>query len=338
MKQRDLLGKVSSEEKDVVMSAPSKDAREEVQSTCRDDLSSANNVESKVLTFGFDQGIDLSPILKELLEFCISNNLDCPWIILGQDLPDKDPFWVQVDDKQKVVMAIFDKHRSKKGILKDIKNLLLDRNHTHSDIVSHGKAMIDRNLVYGFAWDICDLLHIPCPTILESSIVKASGNLGQSLSPGALGWYGHDENVILLNSEALSDSEAVELVYTLAHELRHCWQNQPCNRNQFSFHNYKKMDTFGTQKEGMDSNEYQQMYLNYALQEVEIDANAFAQKYLDTVFSTTHMFIKPNPIVQEEIEKRKTAIGSISTRFKDAYDMWNRKQVGYICRDAGLSI
>ena len=241
-------------------------------------------------------------------------------------MPNKVPFWVQVDDKQKVVLVVFDKHRSKKGILKDIKNLLLDRNHTHSDIVSHGKAMIDRNIIYGFAWDICDSLHIPCPTILESSIVEASGNLGQPLSSGALGWYGNDENVVLLNSEASSERDMIEFVFTLAHELRHCWQNQPCNRSQFSFHNYKKMDNCGTQTEGMDSNEYQQRYLDYALQDVEVDANAFAQKYVDTVFATRHMFFDPIPVVQKEIEKRKLAIGSINTIYKDAYYMRNRKQ------------
>ena len=76
----------------------------------------------------------------------------------------------------------------------------------------------------------------------------------------------------------------------------------------------------------MDSNEYQQRYLDYALQDVEVDANAFAQKYVDTVFATRHMFFNPDPVVQEEIEKRKLAIGSINTKFKDAYYMWNRKQ------------
>lgn len=272
----------------------------------------------------FHRDVDLSPILSDLMHFCIENGFECPWIILNQDLPNKAPYWIQVDDKQKVALVMFDKHRSKKGIIKDVKRLLLEKNHTHTDIVFSEEGTINRNLVYLFANDICNTLHIHCPTILENSIISFSEG-DEAFASESLGGYGYEEDVVVLNGLALSGRASIEIVSVLAHELRHCWQYQSHNRMHLSSLVDKGMESHEFQGEEKGLNSFPQEYLDYALQAIEIDANAFAQKYIEAVFGKEYAIINAAPTVQAEIDKRKNAIGSVDTRLKGIYDKWKRQ-------------
>ena len=274
---------------------------------------------------------DLSPIIFDAVSLCVERNIDCPLIILNQDLPDKKPYITVADDTGRITHIVFDKHRSRKGIIKDIRKVLLDKNQIVQRINGLPKTML-----YGFVYDICSSLHIHCPMIFASTPEELSNFLGTAVSDFD-GLYMNDENVVILNSNLLTDDNLIILIHAVAHELRHCWQNESGNRRFFDTtdSNYKSIIGYESQEDEMDEETYHKRYLEYALQDVEIDANAFAKKYMKLIFNIDFSIYEEESVVQDEIDKRAKMIGDDITRMKGFYDNWLKAQYTFFSKIYG---
>lgn len=272
---------------------------------------------------------DLSPIIIDAVSLCVERNIDCPLIILNQDLPDKKPYITVADDTGRITHIVFDKHRSRKGIIKDIRKVLLD-----IDQIVQGVNGLSKTMLYGFVFDICSSLNIHCPMIFDSSPEEISEILGTAV-PDFDGLYMDDRNVVILNSNLFTDDNPLILIHAVAHELRHCWQHESGNRRLFDTTDYKSMIGCETQADEMDEETYHKRYQDYALQDVEIDANAFAKKYMKLIFNIDFSIYEEESVVQDEIDKRAKMIGDDITRMKGAYDNWLKAQYTFLSKVHG---
>lgn len=269
---------------------------------------------------------DLSPIIFDAISLCVERNIDCPLIILNQNLPDKKPYIIVTDDTGRITHIFFDKHRSRKGIIKDVQKVLLD-----IDQKVQGANGLSKTMLYCFVYDICSSLHIHCPMIFDSSPEEISEFFGTAV-PDFDGLYMNDKKVVILNSNLFTYDNPFILIHAVAHELRHCWQHESDNRKSFDTTDYKSMIGCESQADEMDEETYHKRYLDYALQDVEIDANAFAKKYIKIIFNIDYSAYEDEPVVQDEIDKRAKMIGDDITRMNGTYDNWMKAQYTFLSK------
>lgn len=125
---------------------------------------------------------------------------------------------------------------------------------------------------------ICKDLKIkPIPLRYDNSINKKAGRIA------ALEISNATPTLLILNT----DVTKLDLLFAVAHELRHAWQFQ--NRRQW-FKDYKEISEIGFEE--------------YNLQQLEVDANAYATIVMKEAAGVMPQFQGYSPMVKTAIEER----------------------------------
>ncbi|MCR1959840.1 ImmA/IrrE family metallo-endopeptidase [Thomasclavelia cocleata] len=128
---------------------------------------------------------------------------------------------------------------------------------------------------------VCDLLKIKTPKIVVSP--------KKMLTKTMLALYETEHNTIYLKNKTID----LDMIFTIAHELRHVWQLKPENKNRF-FNNYKERTEIDL--------------LEYNKQLPEVDANAFASITIIELFQCMPLY---KGMDQEIVKLIKTRIQEI---------------------------
>lgn len=141
-------------------------------------------------------------------------------------------------------------------------------------------------MIEEFITDICELLHIPIPSILyDTSHFPTETTMAQCESTS---------NTIYLNK---LDKPNPDYLFAIAHELRHIWQIQ--NDEQVYFPTYKPIDLCSSVEE-------------YNLQIAELDANAFAGLIMINFFHLKPLFEDVPNSVKSKIFERMEYLKNIN--------------------------
>lgn len=123
--------------------------------------------------------------------------------------------------------------------------------------------------------DLCDELDIDVPEVShDTSIFRTDTTMAFC-----------DGDKIYLRSKKENDPD---LLFSIAHELRHLWQIK--NDNEFYFSNYKSSDELNTN--------------SYNLQPAEVDANAWASIVMSDLFHLKPLYEGMSYRVITAIQKR----------------------------------
>lgn len=133
--------------------------------------------------------------------------------------------------------------------------------------------------IYKFARIVCKDLRIKVPVIKKIDMLN---------TPTQLGRFRPDQNTIEVKK--VYENE-LDLYFAVAHELRHKYQ---IDYNIYDFENYKQSDATSI--------------TDYNLQELEIDANAYAYLVMICMFEARVLFNGFDQMVIEKIMARAEEI------------------------------
>ena len=226
---------------------------------------------------------DFSKVYKFILDYCRDNT---PTLLVFE--PDKDIFdehlfcWISADDTKRNILAI--EHNSFDTMISSIKEAF----EAGPDVISI--PMLDNLIVpsarigqyYKSAIDICNLLQIPCPQIFVMRKELFHHHFPESKAIHNEDF--DDKNNLIAEYICFTEAGQKSNIYSLAHELRHCWQS----RQDSYYQSYSQLEA---------SN-----YIEFNLQPEEIDAEAFALYYMEDVlgYVDATQLMYPNPEAESE--------------------------------------
>lgn len=139
-------------------------------------------------------------------------------------------------------------------------------------------------MLYSYIHTICMLLKIQEPVISYDTSVFPSKEVKAM--------YIHNQNTIYLSS---FEHPSFEILFSIAHELRHAWQFQ--NQPALYFETYQ---TFQDCK-SLDE---------YNIQPAELDANAFGEFILDSFFHISPQYFSLSENTRKKIHERAKEIST----------------------------
>lgn len=210
---------------------------------------------------------DMRPLYELLLSKC---GKDMPTLIVLEKLPDEFikagyGFVSSPENQNKLILLLKNSDNiTMQSILSEAisayknKNSLEFRNvyspTIRIDEISH---LAHNSFMYEHALNVATMLNIPCPQIImkESAFMSVDGCVEFIKFDGRdIGW------VIFLRKNG-----RIKQLISLAHELRHCWQLKYTDGKYFT-------DEVNSQN-----------FYEYLYQKTEIDAQAFALKYVEKI-------------------------------------------------------
>jgi Zn-dependent peptidase ImmA (M78 family) len=133
-------------------------------------------------------------------------------------------------------------------------------------------------MINDFIKNVCDTLKIPVPNV--------SYDTSCFLTKTTMAQYNSSENTIFLKK---SDKINPDLLFSIAHELRHVWQYQ--TNEEFFFKSYKSSNLCSSVE-------------SFNLQIAEIDANAFAGLVMIEVFHLKPLYQGLSENIKDKIQAR----------------------------------
>lgn len=137
-------------------------------------------------------------------------------------------------------------------------------------------------MICDFITEICEILNIPIP--------KISYDTSNFKSPTMMAQCNLDGSAIYLKK---INEPNPDLLFSIAHELRHIWQIKTDKDTYFS--NYQTIDILNDTEK-------------YNLQLAELDANAFAKIIMTDFFHITPLFDGLSNYVKARIDDRVNTI------------------------------
>ena len=130
-------------------------------------------------------------------------------------------------------------------------------------------------------------MHIRCPHIFVNNNSTGDGNGMKGNAFNTPGVYAKTTLIEIYENPGCS---RIALLETLAHEMRHCWQHEKYPRKYFS--NYKYYTDFKDKRQK-----------EYYLQPAELDARAYALRFIRSATGVNHSLDLNFPKVNQKIEK-----------------------------------
>ena len=236
---------------------------------------------------------------------------NCPALFCDINLPDSFDYITTVLGNKPVLLY------TRKGLSNDdILKIVIGETKTYKGLIQNLPIEFDHPSVTGYMtvrdnslfWSLGALLaksmQIRCPQIfvMNESLERAQNNRGNCFNaPGVFGKTTHIEIYDHLQCST------IEMLETLAHEMRHCWQREK-NPHRF-FSKYKDVTRF--QQEELE---------NYYLQSAEIDARAYALRFVKASTGNNNYTKTVFPKVNKKIETYAESLDdSLFLTFEDMY-------------------